>query len=145
MTDRDLSGSSPAARGSVFDRLSATWERRAQVRSFRWDTAPAWDPAKDDFLAQLLPFGAHPAFLAASPEQRARCLAAAWLAFNENQVGFELSIVIPDLRPAAPGPHPRRPRSGDLGHRLRGAHRRVVSHRAHPAGLRACAPAPRPR
>jgi hypothetical protein len=84
-----------AARGSVFERLSSTWERRAQVRSFRWDTAPDWDPDKDDFLPELLPFGGDPAFLAASPEHRARCLAAAWLAFNENQVGFELSIVIP--------------------------------------------------
>jgi hypothetical protein len=83
------------ARGSVFERLSATWERRAQVRSFRWDTAPDWDPDKDDFLAELLPFGDDPAFLAAPAADRARCLAAAWLAFNENQVGYELSIVIP--------------------------------------------------
>jgi len=83
------------ARGSVFERLSATWERRAQVRSFRWDTAPEWDPGKDDFLAELLPFGNDPEFLAAPAEDRARCLAAAWLAFNENQVGFELAIVIP--------------------------------------------------
>lgn len=96
MMDLDAAAAPAAAgRSSVFERLSATWERRAQVRSFRWDTAPAWDPAKDDFLPQLLPFGEHPAFLAAPAEDRARCLAAAWLAFNENQVGFELSIVIP--------------------------------------------------
>jgi alpha-N-dichloroacetyl-p-aminophenylserinol N-oxygenase len=100
MTDIDpppppQSESAQAARGSVFERLSASWERRAQVRSFRWDTAPAWDPAKDDFLPQLLPFGEHPAFVGAPAADRARCLAAAWLAFNENQVGLELSIVIP--------------------------------------------------
>src|SRR5262245_35249891 len=82
-------------RGTVFERLSSTWERRAQVRSFRWESAPAWDAAKDDFLPQLLPFGDHPAFLAAPAGDRERCLAAAWLAFNENQVGFELAIVIP--------------------------------------------------
>lgn len=82
-------------RGTVFDRLSATWEGRAQVRSFRWDTAPAWDSTKDDFLPELLPFADHPAFRAAPAKDRERCLAAAWLAWNENQVGFELAIVIP--------------------------------------------------
>jgi hypothetical protein len=82
-------------RGTVFERLSSTWEGRAQVRSFRWDTAPAWDSTKDDFLPELLPFADHAAFRAAAANDRERCLAAAWLAWNENQVGFELAIVIP--------------------------------------------------
>jgi len=92
-TDRPAPNSSN--RTTLFERLSATWEGRAQVRSFRWDTAPAWDDTKDDFLPEILPFCNHPAFVAASAEDRARCLAAAWLAWNENQVGFELGIVIP--------------------------------------------------
>lgn len=83
------------ARATLFERLSATWEGRAQVRSFRWDSAPAWDDSKDDFLPEILPFADHPAFVTAPVEARARCLAAAWLAWNENQVGFELGIVIP--------------------------------------------------
>lgn len=80
---------------SLFERLSETWEGRAQVRSFRWDTVPPWDDTKDDFLAEILPFSDHPAFVAAPNADRARCLGAAWLAWNENQIGFELSIVIP--------------------------------------------------
>jgi P-aminobenzoate N-oxygenase AurF len=78
---------------ALLRRLGADWARRARVK--RTELQPILDDDRDDFIAALLPFQDHPAFLAASEEMRRRILSCGWLAYNEKTVDIESKIVAP--------------------------------------------------
>ncbi|TXG92552.1 diiron oxygenase [Rhodococcus rhodnii] len=83
---------------AVASRLARTWGRRATVRRAERDLDPAaeaFDPELQDYPDSLLPFGAHPAYLAYDEEQRRRIRAWAWISFNKNVMDVERCVVEP--------------------------------------------------
>ncbi|MGH2689525.1 MAG: diiron oxygenase, partial [Actinomycetota bacterium] len=81
----------------VLRRLAASWPRRATVRTDldRIEAPSVHDPAIPDYPVALLPFAAHPDFLAATPDQRQRVLTLAWLTYNERVIAAEEHIANP--------------------------------------------------
>jgi hypothetical protein len=88
--------------------LARSWPRRASVRRDRysWEHAAAYDPARPDYPVRLLPFGAHPAFAAATPEQQAEVLALAWRVYNERVVTAEERVATPAMSMLMTGTFP---------------------------------------
>lgn len=76
-------------------RLAVNWERRAQVKREELRAEALIDDRKPDFLLEILPFQAHPAFLAASDEMQQQILSCGWLAYNEKTVDIEAHIITP--------------------------------------------------
>ena len=79
-------------------RLAHTWGQRARVKQRQLDDATLFDHSKDDFLPSLLPFGDHPAFLAASTGMQKLILSCGWLAYNEKTVDIEAKMSPPPVR-----------------------------------------------
>lgn len=72
--------------------LADSWDRRVTVRRPAVDL-DAYRPDLPDFPRDKVPFGAHPAFAGATPEQIARVLAGAWIWYNEKTIALEETIV----------------------------------------------------
>lgn len=88
--------------GQVVDRatlrrLANSWPRRATVRTDleALDSPDPYDPLMPDYPPEFVPFGDHPDFLAATPEQRSRVLTLAWLNYNERVVSAEEYVANP--------------------------------------------------
>ena len=77
------------------DKLALSWPARAGVCRADLDPGVAYDDAKPDFLAELLPFHDHPIFLRAPEPYRQAVLSCGWLAYNEKTVAIESKIVSP--------------------------------------------------
>lgn len=79
-------------------KIRSTWSRRAQVRKQadpELDSAFFFDPERDDFRTDLLPFGRHPLFLQAPPELQKKVLSCGWLAYNEKTFDIEAQVITP--------------------------------------------------
>ena len=90
----------------MLKKLSALWQQRAAVNQGPMQYADlAFDPAKHDFSASLLPFRDHDAWRAAPKELKSRCLSYAWGIYNLKTVYIECDVVTPaceDLIKVAP-------------------------------------------
>jgi hypothetical protein len=80
---------------ALLRRLATSWERRARVKQAELDGEALFDDRRDDFIPDLLPFRAHPAFMAAPDAMRAQILSCGWLAYNEKTLDIESKIVAP--------------------------------------------------
>jgi alpha-N-dichloroacetyl-p-aminophenylserinol N-oxygenase len=80
---------------ALLQRLANSWGRRARVKQPELDGETLFDDNIDDFIADLLPFRDHPAFLAAPDGMRQQILSCGWLAYNEKTVDIESKIVAP--------------------------------------------------
>lgn len=90
----------------MLKKLSALWQQRAAVNQGPMQYADlAFDPAKHDFSASLLPFRDHEAWRAAPEELQSRCLSYAWGIYNLKTIHIECDVVTPaceDLIKVAP-------------------------------------------
>lgn len=78
----------------LLHRLASSWNKRARVcADINLDID--FDPDKDDFLAELLPFADHPLFTAATPAMRTNILSSGWIAYNAKTIAIETDIVQP--------------------------------------------------
>lgn len=80
---------------AVLGKMASIWERRAQVKKEIFPKTDILDPSKPDFLVDLLPFGEHPDFLAASENMQQKILSCGWLAYNEKTIAIESAIISP--------------------------------------------------
>ena len=82
---------------TLIRRIGAGWPKRATLRTdlYSFEGAAYDDPARPDYPLALVPFRAHPRFLAAAPEQRQAVLTWAWLAYNERTVALEEHLANP--------------------------------------------------
>jgi len=82
---------------ATLQRLAAAWPRRATIRTDldRVEAPGVYDPDIPDYPANLLPFGDHPDFLTATPEQRQHVLTLAWLTYNERVIAAEEYVANP--------------------------------------------------
>lgn len=81
----------------LLERLSKGWSKRSGVKKYDSSEAdlPEFDLDKDDFLAELLPFGTHPTYLSASEELKKLVLTYAWIMYNQKTIAIEADIVSP--------------------------------------------------
>ena len=83
---------------NLLQKMGGNWHKHAQVKqTINEQSHPelAFDETKDDFRADLLPFKAHPDFLAASPEMQQKILSAGWIAYNEKTIDIESKVIAP--------------------------------------------------
>ena len=76
-------------------KMSQSWQKRAQVKTQEIDIKSTVDYSLPDFRADLLPFKDHPEFLKASPEMKSKILSCGWLAYNEKTIDIESKIINP--------------------------------------------------
>ncbi len=79
----------------ALSRLTSNWERRAAVKKPDLRADQFFDPAKPDFLTDLLPFRDHPDFQDAPGRLQSLALTCGWIAYNEKTIGIESKIVTP--------------------------------------------------
>jgi hypothetical protein len=88
------------------EKVAASWPDRAQVRSCELPSV-AFDPSKDDFLEELLPFVGLPSYAGLSAADRQRVLTCGWLIYSHKTMVIELDIITPAcsdmLRTGVPG------------------------------------------
>lgn len=82
----------------LLQRISESWNTRAKVRREPVDLE--FDPERDDFLEELLPFHRHPLYQALNEQDRQRILSCGWLVYNEKTVAIETAIVTPSCNDA---------------------------------------------
>ncbi|MEM9216216.1 MAG: diiron oxygenase [Cyanobacteria bacterium P01_F01_bin.150] len=82
-------------------KMSQNWHLRAQAAQIKKRVATestpemAFDPSRDDFRIDLLPFRNHPDFLAAPLELQRKALSCGWIAYNEKTVDIEAKVIAP--------------------------------------------------
>jgi hypothetical protein len=74
-------------------RIAKGWGHRAQVK--QREPALDYEDDRPDFLERLLPFHAHPTYLALDDFTKRQILSCGWLIYNEKTVAIELDIVSP--------------------------------------------------
>ncbi len=85
----------------LLNKMANNWSRRAQVVQAKNHNQEfnspelAFDPAREDFRIDLLPFKDHPAFLEASLKMQQQILSCGWIAYNEKTVDIESKVVSP--------------------------------------------------
>jgi hypothetical protein len=119
----------PGIGPSTLRRLAASWPRRATVRTDMEHLAnpETYHPELPDYPERLLPFAGHPAFLAASPEQRQQVLTLAWLVYNERVIAAEEYVANPTFAKIMHGVYPGADRH-DLRQAVQQAHVDEVWH-----------------
>lgn len=86
---------------ALLQKMAENWHQRAQVAQVKHKVEqlnqPQWrfDPNKDDFRIDLLPFKHHPDFQQAPVEVKQKILSCGWLAYNEKTVEIESKIISP--------------------------------------------------
>ncbi|WP_372005218.1 diiron oxygenase [Tistrella mobilis] len=86
---------------ALLQRIGDGWIKRAKVRRDAIDLT--FDPARPDFLEELLPFHAHPLYQRLAPELKSKILSAGWIIYNEKTVAIESAIVSPSCYDALDG------------------------------------------
>jgi hypothetical protein len=81
----------------LLKKMAENWGKRARVRQSPQDNISEldFDPNKDDFRLDLLPFKDHHLFKQSSPELRLQVLSCGWIAYNEKTIDIESQIVTP--------------------------------------------------
>jgi hypothetical protein len=80
----------------VLKKLSMLWKSRAAVNKDLPDYGGlAFDPARKDFTASLLPFRDHQAWTEAPQELQDQCLSYAWGIYNLKTIYIECDVVTP--------------------------------------------------
>lgn len=77
------------------ERLTDSWSTRANVRKTLPDLSLDYDPARPEFLTELLPFHNHPNYQKAPEAFKQAVLSCGWIAYNEKTVSIESKIVSP--------------------------------------------------
>ncbi|MDJ0617474.1 MAG: diiron oxygenase [Calothrix sp. MO_192.B10] len=83
---------------TVLQKMSRSWHKRAQVKqNIEENFQPEWafDPTKDDFRLDLLPFKEHDDFLNAPVEMQKQILSCGWIAYNEKTIDIESKVISP--------------------------------------------------
>jgi hypothetical protein len=97
--------------------LSLLWQTRAAVNLDLPDYwALAYDSAKSDFSASLLPFKDHPSWIGAPSELKSKALSYAWAIYNLKTIYIECNVVTPACEDFIKAP-PRQRRSFHLAGR----------------------------
>ncbi|WP_249744412.1 diiron oxygenase [Pseudomonas sp. SORT22] len=82
--------------GQMLSKLSVLWKSRAAVNAGMRDYSLLdFNPAKNDFSEELLPFKHHPAWQVASDEMKSKCLSYAWIIYNLKTIYIESNVVTP--------------------------------------------------
>ena len=85
----------------LLKKMTHSWHRRAQVGQVKQkienerSSEMAFDPNREDFCLDLLPFKNHPDFLAAPLAFRQKALSCGWIAYNEKTVDIEAKVIAP--------------------------------------------------
>ncbi|MEO0803449.1 MAG: diiron oxygenase [Cyanobacteria bacterium J06642_2] len=85
----------------LLEKMAGNWHRRAQSARARENVARdsqpdmLFDPERDDFRVDLLPFKDHPDFLAAPRAVQKRILSCGWIAYNEKTIDIESKVIAP--------------------------------------------------
>ncbi len=85
----------------LLEKLAYNWHTRAQVGQVRKKTESAlsdemsFDPMREDFRLDLLPFKEHPDFLSAPLELKKKALSCGWIAYNEKTIDIEARVIAP--------------------------------------------------
>lgn len=91
----DISRTDDAVRDAL-KKLSLLWKLRAAVNQDLPDYCGlAFDPARQDFTASLLPFRDHQAWVEAPQHLRDQCLSYAWGIYNLKTIYIECNVVTP--------------------------------------------------
>ena len=91
----DISRTDDAVRDAL-KKLSLLWKSRAAVNQDLPDYCGlAFDPARQDFTASLLPFRDHQAWVEAPQHLRDQCLSYAWGIYNLKTIYIECNVVTP--------------------------------------------------
>lgn len=75
--------------------LSAQWDGSARVRQPDRTMGLAFEPAKDDFLENLLPFHRHRRWQALPTADSKKVLSYGWQLYNEKTIEIEAQIITP--------------------------------------------------
>jgi len=98
----------PSVGPTMLRRLAAAWPKRATIRTDMTNVVGA-DPYRadlTDYPESLLPFGQHPDYLAAPPDQRRLVNTLAWIAYNERVIAAEEYVANPTFEKLAHGVFP---------------------------------------
>ncbi len=85
----------------LLEKMAHNWYKRAQVGKVRQKTESellpemAFDPNRDDFLVDLLPFKNHPMFSKAPESLQKKVLSCGWIAYNEKTIDIEAKVIAP--------------------------------------------------
>jgi len=80
---------------NLLQKMGGNWHKHAQVKQTLDDPELTFDPTKDDFRVDLLPFKSHPDFLAAPQWMQQKILSAGWIAYNEKTIDIESKVIAP--------------------------------------------------
>jgi 4-aminobenzoate N-oxygenase len=82
---------------TLIRRIGTGWPKRATLRGdlYSFEGTAYDDATRPDYPLELVPFRAHPRFLAAPPEQQQAVLTWAWLAYNERTIAMEEHLANP--------------------------------------------------
>ncbi|NEZ58587.1 diiron oxygenase [Leptolyngbyaceae cyanobacterium CCMR0081] len=85
----------------LLEKMAHNWHLRSQVSQVKKKVAyessseMAFNPNREDFRLDLLPFKDHPDFLAAPSEIRQKVLSCGWIAYNEKTIDIESKVIAP--------------------------------------------------
>ncbi|MEM9484649.1 MAG: diiron oxygenase [Cyanobacteria bacterium P01_F01_bin.116] len=85
----------------LLQKMAHNWHCRSQVghikRKMTRELSPemAFDPEREDFRPDLLPFKDHPDFLAAPVPLKQKALSCGWIAYNEKTIDIEAKVIAP--------------------------------------------------
>lgn len=85
----------PLTINTILSKISLSWEKRSQAKKNNILTHKMFDPNKNDFVLEHLPFFNHPLFQESEAQMQSTILSAAWLAYNRTTVDIEIDIVNP--------------------------------------------------
>lgn len=84
---------SPTIRSLV--KICSGWEKRAQARTFELPNITLFDPNKEDYLDDLLPFNEHHVYKNANKSDRSNILSCGWLLYCQKTIEIEKHILTP--------------------------------------------------
>ena len=79
----------------VLNGLTNLWNNRAKVLDGDPSVDLTFEPEKDDFKENLLPFHQHAAWLSADEEMKRKVLSYGWIIYNEKTIQIESKLIAP--------------------------------------------------
>ena len=83
---------------NLLEKMNVNWHKHARVKQkINEQSNPelTFDETISDFRTDLLPFKAHPDFLAAPTQMQTKILSAGWIAYNEKTIDIEAKVITP--------------------------------------------------
>ncbi|MCE2595057.1 diiron oxygenase [Motilimonas cestriensis] len=80
---------------NIINGLTNLWNNRAKIHEGDPSLDLTFEPDKDDFKEELLPFYQHPVWIAADPALRQQVLSYGWIIYNEKTIQIESKLIAP--------------------------------------------------